>query len=393
MVHGSISRRRSHRATPSRAKRRIAVITGSRADFGLLRSVLRALANHTNVDTQLVVTGMHLLKKFGRTADAIRADGWKIAAEVEMQSGRDAPLAQAEGLANGVSGLARALHRLKSDLAVVLGDRIEALAGALAASTTHRFLAHIHGGDVAVGDCDDAHRHAITKLAHFHFPATTEAARRIVRLGEHRERVFCVGAPGLDEIRELLTSEKSPRANDAPPTALVVQHPVGRSARDEGRTMLDALKAVFVEGLSPVIVYPNSDPGHDGIIAAIRDFKASHGCRTYRSLGRRDYLRALMNADVLVGNSSSGIIEATFAGTPVVNIGHRQDGRLRSGRGIIDCDETPADIRRAIRESRAQSLTAGRRTRYGDGRAGARIADVLATLPLEPALLRKKIAY
>lgn len=390
MVDGPLAARRSR--STSRQPRRIAVVTGTRAEYGLLRTVMRELAARKKARLQVIATGMHLLKKFGHTIDDIRADGFGIDATVKMQTGRDDVLEQSAGLARGVEGLARAFERLKTDVVVVLGDRIEALAGALAATTTQRFLAHIHGGDVAVGDSDDSIRHAITKLAHFHFAATAEAARRIVKLGERSEFVFNVGAPGLDELRALIR-ETPKRDKHTPPLALVVHHPIGRSAEAERRTMQNLLAAVDDAGLSATVLYPASDLGHTGIIAAIREWSPGRPARVYRSLPREKYLNTLIAADVLVGNSSSGIIESAFAGTPAVNVGPRQDGRLCGGSSVIDCRETHGAIRNAIKSALRKRPRAGARSRYGDGTAGVRIADNLLHVRLLDAVRRKQIAY
>lgn len=408
-------------------------MTGSRAEYGLLRTLLRALHARADVEPQLIVTGMHLLERFGHTIDQIRADfqlrnadgrsrksrnpqsairNWQV---VPMQNGRDGVLNEALGLARGVEGLARAFERLHADLVVVLGDRIEALAAALAATATRRFLAHIHGGDVAQGDVDDAVRHAITKLAHLHFVATADAARRVVRMGERPEHVFTVGAPGLDELIRARKSEPRSRNLRVLPVrartktgtrsafrvrkALIVQHPRGLRARQEEKVMTNLLRAVADEGLTGTIIHPCSDPGYSGIVRAIRKFRSARGGSAkanwplHRSLPREKYLRELIRAALLVGNSSSGIIEAPFAGTPAVNVGPRQAGRLRGGRTVIDCGETYEEIRRAIRRALRMQPRRGVRVSYGDGRAGGRIARKLATVPLTDRLRRKRIAH
>ena len=320
----------------SRPRRRVAVVTGTRAEYGLLRSTMRAIECHPRLQLQVVVTGMHLLRKFGHTVDDVIADGWRVDARVPMQSGKDDRLAQAVGLSRGVAGMARYFDRAGTDVVVILGDRIEAAAGALAGVTTGRIVAHIHGGDVAVGDLDEGLRHAITKLAHIHLAATKEAARRIIRLGERPEFVFNVGAPGLDRLTALLHDRHMP-VGPKQQAALVVFHPSGRSAAREGRTMSAILRAVAVAGLAATVVYPNSDPGHAGIIEAIEKARARKRAplRVERSLARDDYLRRLAESRVLVGNSSSGIIEAASAGTPAVNVGDRQAGRQRSGSSVV----------------------------------------------------------
>ncbi|MFQ5494668.1 MAG: UDP-N-acetylglucosamine 2-epimerase [Phycisphaerae bacterium] len=388
------------------------MVTGTRAEYGLLKSTMQAIQQRRDLTLQLVVTGMHLLPRFGRTVDAIAADGWTIDARIPMQSGSDDPLDQATGLGRGVGGLAEFYEKAGTDIVVVLGDRIEATAAALAAVTTGRLLAHIHGGDVAPGDIDDSLRNAITKLAHLHLPATRAAARRIVRMGEAPDRVHVVGAPGLDDLAALLNAAPASREKETSPRrtvegrgggikpftgtgrALIVHHPVGRSPAVERRVMAALLSAVRAGGLARTILYPCSDRGHSGIVDAIeahRRQSTNGSVRVVKSLERDQYLKSLIESDVLVGNSSSGIIEAPFAGTPSVNIGPRQHGRQRNGRAVIDADETRASILAAVRKA------AGRRPRpaasdiYGDGNAGMRIAARLADIPRDARFRHKSL--
>ncbi|MFQ5807944.1 MAG: UDP-N-acetylglucosamine 2-epimerase [Phycisphaerae bacterium] len=372
----------------------MAVITGTRAEYGVLRSTLEAIHAHPRLELQLVVTGMHLLRKFGHTIDDILADGWRVAACVPMQSGRDEPTDQAAGLARGVAGMARYFERAGTDIVVVLGDRIEAMAGALAAVTTGRVLAHIHGGDVAPGDFDESLRHAITKLAHVHLPATRRSTRRLLRLGEPVERIHCVGAPGLDRLRVLLAQTRP--ASGRSGKALVVQHAYGRAAEVEEKIASALLRVVAEAGLKRWIVYPNSDRGHPGVVRAISRHARQHpadAVKVFRSLPRDEYLRALLDADVLIGNSSSGIIEAPFVGTPAVNVGERQAGRQVGGPAVVHAAESLGAIRAALRRAlRKRPRPAGRNV-YGDGYAAQRIATVLARLRPSPQLVRKRIAY
>ncbi len=370
--------------------RRVAVVTGARAEYGLLRSTMEAIARRRGMRLQVVVTGMHLLRKFGRTVDDIERDGWRIDARVKMQSGRDEALDQAVGLSRGVAGMASYFEQADTDVAVVLGDRIEAMAGALAAVTTGRFLAHIHGGDVAPGDFDDPLRNAISKLAHLHLPATQRARKRLLAMGESEDRVHVVGAPGLDRLAQLI---KSPSCRTPPQRrALIVQHPCGRSPAKEQRVMTALLRAVDETDLNSTIVYPNSDRGHTGIVAAIDAHRrsCSNGrVEVVRSLDRDAYLHRLMAAAVLVGNSSSGIIEAATAGTAVVNVGGRQAGRERSGPSIVDAGESRESIREALQKALRKRPIIGRETIYGDGGAGRRIAQQLARMPLSDGFRRK----
>ncbi len=383
------------------ARRRVAVITGSRAEYGLLRTVMQAVQEHKTLRLQVIASGMHLVRKFGYTMNDIQADGVRIDARVPMQSGRDTHLAQAEALAKGVSGAARALEKLRSDVVVVLGDRVEALAGALAASTTNRVLAHIHGGDVAPGHLDDAFRHSITKLAHVHFAATRDAGRRLIRLGEWPEHVHVVGAPGLDELR----STPKPHARwladefgfsrDAA-VALIVQHPLGRTPRVEQRVMDNILDAVAGCGLCGLIVHPNSDTGHSGILRAIknrRQHDRDHRWMSVESIPRSKFLQCLRAAQILVGNSSAGIIEAHSSGTPAVNVGPRQAGRLRGGRAVVDCTEAATAIKSAISKARRMRFRPATRSAYGNGRAGSKIAAILARPNLSDNIQPKRIRY
>ncbi|HOB73479.1 MAG TPA: UDP-N-acetylglucosamine 2-epimerase [Phycisphaerae bacterium] len=379
------------------SRRRIAIVTGTRAEFGLLEPVLRAVTARPRLRAQLIVTGMHLLPKFGRTIDHIRKAGWRVDAAVPMQSGRDDARSEATALARGVAGIAQALDRLRSEIVVVLGDRIEAFAGACAAVTGRRVLAHIHGGDRGTGDIDDMLRNAITRLAHVHLVASRDAAERLRRMGEPPERIHKVGAPGLDDIRQFREKFREKAAETSAPLerpyALVIQHPLGRSGRRESATMRAILAGVEAHGLRAAIIYPNSDPGHDGIIQVIQRWKNRPGWRVFRSLPRGEYLRLASLAAVMVGNSSAGIIESASLGLNAVNIGPRQEGRLRCGPNVIDCGESSAEIRRAIAAALARPRPRPGRSVYGDGRAGEHIAAVLERLIISPRLMRKSLRY
>jgi len=375
------------------SKRRIAVVTGTRAEYGLLQSTMTAIRSHARLQLHTIVTGMHLLRKFGGTVKQIESDGFKVDARVAMQRGDDSATDQAKGLARGVAGIARYCQNADIDIVLVLGDRIEAMAGALAAVTTGRVLAHVHGGDLAQGDFDDALRHSITKLAHIHLPATRAAAQRIVRMGEPRRRVHLVGAPGLDRLFEL---KKSVRRNAKTKRAMVVYHPTGRAADREQRVMRTILHTIADAGMTPLIIHPNSDRGHTGVLHAIDRFCANgapSGTQVFPSLPRDEFLTALIESDVLVGNSSCGMIEAPAAGTPTINIGPRQRGRQAGGATVLDTDESAAAIRRALRQTCKQGPITRPTRVYGHGGAGRKIAEILAQVRLDEPLRRKHNAY
>ena len=378
----------------ARRRRRIAVVTGTRAEYGLLRSTMEAIHRRRDLKLQTVVTGMHLLKKFGRTIDEIVRDGRSIDARIKMQAGDDSPLDQSAGLSRGVAGIARFLQDAETDVVVVLGDRIEAMAGALAAVTTGKLLAHIHGGDIAPGDLDESLRHAITKLAHVHLAATRRARQRIIRMGEAPARAHWVGAPGLDRLRELI--DEHHRLPTPTGRAIVVHHARGRSAAHEKRTMTSVLRAVEAAGLATIIIYPNTDRGHTGILEAIDAYRrraAPGQVQVVRSLDRDDYLRLLIDADVMVGNSSSGVIEAPTAGTPSVNVGPRQRGRERGGGSVLDTEENFASVRDALRRALLKRPRRGGPSVYGTGRVGPKIAATVAQIPLDAAFRHKLNTY
>lgn len=358
---------------------RIAVITGTRAEYGLLRSVMAAIADQPRLELQVIATGMHLLARFGKTVRDIRADGFTVLAEVRMQRGDDSPTDQVDGLARGVGGIARALHKSGTNAVVVLGDRIEAMAGALAAVSLGLPVAHLHGGDLGAGDFDDRLRNAITQLATYHFPATRRSMARLLKMGVPRAQVRLVGAPGLDRLRELARSR--PAAKKPSGQALVVQHAYGRSAEEEYRVAAAVLTATARAGLRRVVVYPNTDRGHSGVIRAIeahaQDSPPSE-VRVVRSLPRDEFLATLIESDVIVGNSSSGIIESATAGTPAVNVGDRQAGREACGPAVLHAREDEAAILRAVRRALRLRPKIGGRSVYGDGSAGRKVAAALA---------------
>ncbi len=377
--------------------RRVAVVTGTRAEYGLFRSVMRAIDSHKSLRLQTFVTGMHLLRKFGLTVRDIEADGFSIDARVGMQRGDDSETDQAMGLSRGVSGISKAIVANKTDIVLVLGDRIEAMAGALAGVSTGRVVGHIHGGDLAAGDFDDSLRHAITKLAHVHFPATKSSAKRIIRMGEPSERVRVVGAPGLDHLRYLAGKYTvGEKFGGGLRRALVVYHPCGRSSAHEKRVMGGILRAVDRANLVATCVYPNTDRGHAGVIEAIEGHAGrvdASRFRVFKSLGRDVFLGELLEADVLVGNSSCGIIEASTAGTAVLDIGPRQKGREVSGKSVVHVGERFGAICAGLSHALGKRPVIGGRSVYGDGCAGMLIAQYLARVPVSGDYVRKLNSY
>ncbi|UVO31811.1 UDP-N-acetylglucosamine 2-epimerase [Bradyrhizobium arachidis] len=329
------------------ARRRIVVVTGSRADYGLLRGVLAQLKAADDVALSVIACGMHLVPRFGETWRAIEADGFPIAAKIDLALDDDRAETIARGTGTGVTGFAEALPKLAPDILVVLGDRYEVLAAAVAATLLNIPIAHIHGGEITAGAFDDAIRHAITKMACLHFVAAEPYRQRVIQMGERPDLVFNVGAPGLDlvDTAPLLTrAELFAKLGIAGPERflLVTLHPTTAQPEADAANVTALLGALAeVKDRSFIFTGVNADPGYRAIDDAIRAFVATRGDRAhlFTSLGSERYWAALRLADAVVGNSSSGILEAPAVGVPTINIGDRQKGRLRAA-SIIDC---PAD--------------------------------------------------
>ncbi|MBI2526475.1 MAG: UDP-N-acetylglucosamine 2-epimerase (hydrolyzing) [Candidatus Rokubacteria bacterium] len=382
---------------PARA---LGVVSVSRSDWGHLLPVLEEIRRVPDLSLLLLVAGMHLEADFGLTVRAIEADGWPIAARIPMSETDDSPEGIARSTAQGVAGFARAFTETRPDLLVVLGDRFEMLAAAVAALPFALPVAHIHGGEASEGAMDNQIRHAISKLAHLHLASAPVHATRIAQLGEERWRIHAVGAPGLDRIRPaaLLSREDTARALGIPVAArwlLATFHPVTLESADAGAQVDELLAALEkIEG-ALVITYPNADTAGRVIIDRIEEFAARQPrCRLARSLGDRLYLSLLSHAAVMVGNSSSGLIEAPSFGLPVVNVGSRQRGRLR-GRNVVDVGYGREDIVRGVEAALTPGFRAGLREAanpYGDGRAAPRIVELLRAVSLDARLIQKRSA-
>lgn len=382
--------------------KKVAVVTGTRAEYGILQPVLRAIEAREGLQLLLVVTGMHLSPEFGYTVKEIEKDGFEISARVDMLPSGDTLEAMAESVGLGITGMAQTWARLEPDIILVLGDRTEPLAATIAGAYMNIPVAHIHGGDACVGgNIDDANRHAITKFAHIHFPATQKSAERIIKMGEEEWRVHMVGSPSLDVIlnETLLPAEDLAQQLEldlSRPLILLVQHSVTTQVEAAAQQMRATLAAVVEVGYPVVLIYPNSDAGGREMIQVIREFEKHPCIKTFKSLPHREYLSLMKVASVLVGNSSSGIIEAPSFGLPVVNIGIRQEGRERGG-NIIDVGHNQQQIMKAIEKALTDKefLAEVRKCQnpYGDGKASPRIAEILAKIEISPQLLQKKISY
>ena len=377
-------------------RRRIAVVTSTRADYGLLRWPMRAIAASSALELQLIVTGTHLAPGFGMTVHEIERDGFAIDARIEILLDSDSAVGTSHTMSLALAGMAGALERLAPDLVLVLGDRYEILAVAAATLIARRPLCHIAGGDVTEGAYDDAMRHAISKMAHLHFPTNAESARLLLQMGEAPHSVHCVGNPALDAINQVEYLERkaffarvglTPRARNI----LFTYHPVtlgDEAGETEIARVLSALEALGPE-VGMLVTGSNADTGHGAVRSAIEAFvQRNANVRFVESLGQMLYFNALRQVDAVVGNSSSGLLEAPSFHVPTVNIGPRQDGRLRAA-SVIDCAPQVDDIARAIATALATDCSAVVNP-YGDGHTSARIVSVLENLDDPAALLRKK---
>ena len=386
------------KANPTRT---ICFVTGSRAEFGLMESTLRAIQRHPALRLRIIATGMHLSARQGKTVRELQRQGWTIDRTVPWSSAATTPAATAVQTGKAMAKLAELYEALGADIVLVVGDRVEAFAAASAATVGQRVVAHVHGGDRAVGQVDDALRHAITKLAHLHFAATAESAARIERLGEDPWRIHCVGAPGIDGIKAIAAPRQvlSRQFPDFLPRrfGLLVLHPeAGEDRADAANAalVLDALRTSPIDRV--LVIYPNNDPGSAGIIRVWDEQPEADGGRFsyHRNLSRSAFLGLLRDAAVLVGNSSSGIIEAASFGTPVINIGRRQLGRQQS-ENVTDVPFRREAIARTLRSvwNHGQPQRFDGTNVYGGQETGRRIAQVLARVPIDQRLLRKLIVY
>jgi len=377
------------------AMRKICVVTGSRADYGLLYWVMREIAATPGLQLQIVATGMHLSAQFGSTYRAIEADGFRIDAKVDMLLASDTAIGVGKSLGLGVIGFADALDRLQPDMLLVLGDRYEILAAAQAALIARIPIAHIAGGDVTEGAFDEAIRHSITKMAHVHFVTNADAARRVRQLGENPAHIHNVGSPGLDYIKRVSLLERTALevALDfrlQKQNLLVTFHPATlekQSAAAQFEELLTALDALGHE-VGILMTKPNADTDGQIIIDLMdRYVKDRPFARAYTSLGQVRYLSAMALVDGVVGNSSSGLYEAPSFRKPTVNIGDRQKGRLQAS-SVVNCEPVAAEIEAAIR--RALTMDCAQTVNpYGDGESAARIAKAISAVR-EPAALLKK---
>lgn len=379
---------------------RICVITGTRAEYGLLKPVMEEILG-SGLQLRLVVAGMHLSHEFGNSFQVIERDGFEIAARVDMLLSGDNHAAMAKSIGIGIYGMAQAIESLDPDLVLVLGDRVEAFAGAVSGAGLNKVVAHLHGGEVTRGGLDESMRHAISKFAHLHFVATENSRVRLIKMGEKQDTIHRVGAPGLDPIlnmKLLGLEEVAERLGIGlkEPFLIIVQHSVSTDAGAAEKQMRETLEAVKSVGLQSIVVYPNSDPGGRRMIEVIESYRGEPWLHIFKNISREIYLSLLKQAALLLGNSSSGIIEAPSFHLAVVNIGERQTGRERSS-NVIDVsparEEIEEAIHRALYDTEFRSAVRACVNPYGDGKASRRVVEVIRGLKVGPHILQKQLSY
>lgn len=382
--------------------RKVCVVVGSRANYSSIKSAMKAIQSSQELELQLVLCASSLLDRYGSVANLIVEDSFTPAAHVYMLLEGENPVTMAKSTGIGLMELPSVFDNLCPDIVLTVGDRFETMATTLAATYMNITVAHTMGGEVS-GNIDESIRHAVTKFAHIHFPANQDAADRIIRLGEREETVHVVGCPRIDLIVDILSNNKSIDIDKVfrkgvgdqfslnKPFLLVSQHPVTSEYGMGIQQITETLEAVRSIGLPAVVLWPNADAGADDVARGIRVWREQgkdKNMHFFKNLAIHDYVTLMSRTSCLIGNSSSGIRESAFIGTPCVNIGSRQDGRAR-GRNVIDATHNNEEIRSAILKQINQGQYECDLI-YGEGNAGQQIADILSHANLS---VQKRIAY
>lgn len=380
-------------------KRKICVLTGTRAEYGLLRWLMTDIQNDAVLELQVIATGAHLSPEFGLTYRDIEADGFRIDRKVEILLSSDSPVGITKSMSLGLSGYADALSDLRPDLLVLLGDRYETFAAAAAALVAKVPVAHLHGGEITEGAFDDALRHAISKLSHLHFVALDDYRRRVIQLGERPESVFTVGGLGIDGMlrQPLLSREQLEQSLDLKfkrRNLLVTFHPATLESAPPDVQMQELLQALdSLDDTQLIFTMPNADIGGRALMSMVEVFVAARPerAKAFVSLGQQRYLSCLQFVDAVVGNSSSGVLEAPSFRIGTIDIGDRQRGRLKAA-SIIECAPQREQIVTALQRVYSTEFQASLRevkNPYGDGGASARIVSLLRDCPLDALIMKR----
>ena len=375
--------------------RKICYISGTRADFGIMKSTLQCINNDKKLDLRVIVTGMHLLKKYGNTWKEISASNLTIAGKVEVLLTGSEGHEMAIALGEQVIEFTKILKANNPDILLLLGDRGEMLAGAIAALHLNIPIVHIHGGELS-GTIDDSIRHSISKLAHFHFTSTKKSRNRLIKMGEFPNNIFVTGAPGLDEIKNITLIERKLLLTkyqllQTEPYLLFLFHPVVQQIESIEKQIEIIMKVLLKNDQQILILMPNSDSGSSLITNVIKKYQIQEKIQIITHAPRVDFLSLVSNAEVFVGNSSSGIIEAASLGTPVLNLGDRQKFRERNS-NIIDVEISSHAIKKGLIKAQKMHDKSWKNC-YGDGNSSSRIVKLLKNLPFDSYILEKVNAY
>ena len=373
----------------------IIYVSGARADYGLMANTLKCLSSSSEINLKICVTGMHLISEYGNTVHEIEQDNLEICGRVYVQLASTSGYSMAKAISVQISEMLDIFDAEKPDIVMVLGDRGEMLAAAIAAIHLNIPIIHIHGGERS-GSVDEPVRHAISKLSHYHFTATEEARNRLIQMGEISENIYVTGAPGLDGLSEMASKTRAELCLDVGfdadiPIVLMVYHPVVQDAINAGKQVEVLLAALKETKVQTVCLMPNSDAGGQSIREVLEIHRDNKNFKLYTHLPRHEFISWMKYSDVMLGNSSSGIIEAATFNTHVVNIGNRQQGRER-GPNIIDVDVKESEVVEAIRKALSSGNNISNNI-YGDGNTSKRILELIIKLPLNNKLLNKSNVY
>lgn len=379
--------------------KKVCVVTGTRAEYGLLKPLIKKIHEDNDLKLQIIATGMHLSPEFGLTYKEIEEDGYQINEKVEILLSSDTSVGISKSMGIAMIGFADSFERLKPDMVILLGDRYEIFAAASSASIARIPIAHIHGGETTEGAFDEAFRHSITKMSYLHFTSTEEYAKRVVQLGENPNRVFNVGAIGIESVKELNFMDKEELEeilgfNFGEKTALVTYHPVTLeklTSKGQFQELLNALNRI--DNLKVIFTKANSDTNGRIINSMIDDYVICNKDKSiaFASMGQMKYLSAMKYADIVIGNSSSGIIEAPSFKVPTVNIGDRQKGRIQ-GQNVINCEPNEIEIYKAIELGLSNSFREkikNIKNPYGEGNVTEKVINTIKSYISQEINLKK----
>lgn len=377
----------------------IAIVTGTRAEYGILKPLLKKIDGNKRIKLELIVTGMHLLKDFGSTEREIEKDGFKIKYRVPIYGKKIRKNYHAKALARGISSFSEVLAEINPSFLIILGDRLEIFSAAIAAAFLNIPIVHIHGGDKTdSGHIDESIRHSISQFANIHFTATDKHTRRLIQMGQESWRIFQVGYLGLDSIVQQKFISKKDLFQDLglknEKTIVCLFHPVHLEIKTTGNQMNEILKSLVELKIQSVIIYPNNDKGSKQIISKIQKIKSKPNFKIFKNIPHEKYVSLLKHSDLLIGNSSSGMMESSSVGIPVINIGTRNTGREHAQNVIFvnpKRNEITKAINFAINNEKFNKMVTRCKNPYGNGNTSKKILSVLSSLKLDDRLLRKRI--